>query len=511
MVGSNGVGTPQGPPLVPDSVPAAPTVRVRFAPSPTGALHIGGARTALFNWLFARHHGGTFILRVEDTDQGRLQAGSVEGILEGLRWLGLTWDEGPDIGGPAGPYYQSQRLPLYRERLDQLVAAGLAYQCYCTPEELAARREEARAAGRPPRYDGRCRELSAAEGEGLAAEGRQPVLRLAVDAAGETVVDDLIRGPVVFHHSDLDDFIIAKADGFPTYNFACAADDAAQGITHCLRAEEHLSNTPKQLLVYQALGTTPPRFAHVPMILAPDRSKLSKRHGATSVQEFRDQGFLAAAMVNYLTLLGWSAGGSGDEKLPLDMVVSRFTLERVGKNAAIYDVQKLRWLNGVYLRELAPAELVQAALPFLQRRGLLPECPSPEQLALLERAVPLLRERADTLDDLAAGGEWFFRPPAEYDAKGVAKHFADREGAGSRLGLLAQSLGAVEAPWRENDLEEAYTALATQLGVSRGALIHPTRLAVTGRTIGPGLFELMAALGRAEVLARMEAAREFLA
>ncbi len=494
---------------MPSSVPPS-SVRVRFAPSPTGALHIGGARTALFNWLFARHHGGTFVLRVEDTDQTRLQEGSVEGILDGLRWLGLTWDEGPDIGGDAGPYYQSERLEIYRDRLNQLAAADLAYPCYCTPDELAVRREEARAAGRAPRYDGRCRDLSPAERERRAAGGRRPVLRLRVPGDGETLVDDHIRGRVVFAHADLDDFIIAKADGFPTYNFACAVDDASMGITHCIRAEEHLSNTPKQLLVYRALGATPPRFAHVPMILAPDRSKLSKRHGATSVQEFRAEGFLPAGLVNYLTLLGWSPEG-GEEMLPVARMVEQFTLERVGKNAAVYDVKKLRWLNGRYLREMTAAELVRAALPFLARRGFLPGAPSPAQLALLERAVPLLRERADTLDELAQGAAWFFQRPESYDPKGAAKHFADRAEARARLGLLAQSLEAVAAPWIHADLEAAYTALSTEQGVSRGALIHPTRLAVTGLTVGPGLFELMEALGSDEVLARLEAARRWLA
>jgi glutamyl-tRNA synthetase len=327
-------------------------IRVRFAPSPTGSLHIGGARTALFNWLFARHHGGSLILRIDDTDLARSTEESTRGILSALRWLGLDWDEGPDAGGSYGPYFQSQRLELYTKIAQELVDQGRAYYCYCTPEELAERRKQAMAEGKAPRYDGRCRELTSQERIQKENEGHRPAIRLRIPDAGETVVQDFFRGDVVFANDVLDDFIIIKSNGMPTYNFACVVDDAKMQISHILRAEEHLSNTPRQILIYQALGYPLPIFAHVPMILAPDRSKLSKRHGATSVEEFRDMGYLPEALINYLALLGWSPEGE-EEILSLPELVRQFTLERVGKTAAVYDVKKLTWMNGHYLNERA--------------------------------------------------------------------------------------------------------------------------------------------------------------
>ncbi|NLZ52622.1 MAG: glutamate--tRNA ligase, partial [Thermoanaerobacteraceae bacterium] len=325
-------------------------VRVRFAPSPTGSLHIGGARTALFNLLYARHNNGTFVLRIEDTDTERSTEESAAQIILSLKWLGLDWDEGPEKGGDFGPYFQSQRLELYKKEVERLLAEGKAYRCYCTPEELAQRREAALKAGRPPKYDGCCRNLTPEQIEKFEAEGRKYTIRLKMPQEGHTEVDDLIRGRVVFENSVLDDFIIVKSNGIPTYNFACVIDDNAMKITHIIRAEEHLSNTPKQIQVYLGLGYDIPKFAHVPMILAPDRSKLSKRHGATSVEEFKDQGYLAESIINYLTLLGWSPEGT-EEIFEMDKAVKEFTLERVNKTAAIYDVKKLTWINGHYMRE----------------------------------------------------------------------------------------------------------------------------------------------------------------
>ncbi|MDI3299684.1 MAG: glutamate--tRNA ligase, partial [Bacillota bacterium] len=326
-------------------------VRVRFAPSPTGYLHLGGARTALFNWLFARHHGGSFILRIEDTDRQRSSEASVRAITEGLRWLGLDWDEGPEAGGAFGPYFQSQRQQGYRQAAASLLERGLAYPCYCTAEELELRRKQALAEGRAPRYDRRCLRLSAAERERLEREGRRPALRLLAPDEGVTVVHDLVRGDVEFENAAvMDDFVIMKSDGFPTYNFAAVVDDAAMRVTHVLRAEEHLSNTPKQLAVYRALGLEPPAFGHLPMILAPDRSKLSKRHGAIAVEEFRERGYLPEAMVNYLALLGWSPGDE-EEFFTREELVARFDLDRVGRQPAVYDVEKLTWMNAHYLRE----------------------------------------------------------------------------------------------------------------------------------------------------------------
>ncbi|NLZ53812.1 MAG: glutamate--tRNA ligase, partial [Thermoanaerobacteraceae bacterium] len=303
-------------------------VRVRFAPSPTGSLHIGGARTALFNLLYARHNNGTFVLRIEDTDTERSTEESTSQIIRSLKWLGLDWDEGTEKGGDFGPYFQSERLELYKKEVERLLAEGKAYRCYCTPEELAQRREAALKAGKPPKYDGSCRNLTPEQIEKFEAEGRKYTIRLKMPQEGHTEVDDLIRGRVVFENSVLDDFIIVKSNGIPTYNFACVIDDNAMKITHVIRAEEHLSNTPKQIQAYIALGYDIPKFAHVPMILAPDRSKLSKRHGATSVEEFRDQGYLAKSIINYLTLLGWSPEGT-EEIFEMDKAVKEFTLERV--------------------------------------------------------------------------------------------------------------------------------------------------------------------------------------
>ncbi|HHV56706.1 MAG TPA: glutamate--tRNA ligase [Firmicutes bacterium] len=482
-------------------------VRVRFAPSPTGKLHIGGARTALFNWLLARHTGGTFVLRIEDTDLERSTRASVDQIIASLKWLGLDWDEGPEIGGEYGPYYQSQRLHLYEDKAQELIEKGLAYLCYCTPEELAAKREEARRTGRPPRYDGRCRNLSEEECARLAAEGRQPVIRFKVPETGETVVDDLIRGRVAFQNSILDDFVLVKSNGMPTYNFACVVDDHAMGLTHIIRAEEHLSNTPRQVLLYQALGYELPKFAHVPMILAPDRSKLSKRHGATSVEEFREQGYLKEGIINYLALLGWSPEGT-DEIMPLERIVEEFSLERISKNAAIYDIKKMTWINGHYLRELPLERVVEEALPFLKKEGLIGAEPTEEELELATASIALTRDRAKTLVELTDGVSYFFKDDWAYDEKGVRKHFAP-VGTAERLRQARERLAGVE-PFSAEAVETAYRTLAAELGVKAAQLIHPTRLAVSGRTIGPGLFELMALLGREKCLARLDRAVAFI-
>lgn len=475
-------------------------VRARFAPSPTGSLHIGGARTALFNYLFARRYGGRFILRIEDTDQTRSRAELIQGFLSGFRWLGLEWDEGPGVGGAYGPYLQSERGPLYREAVDRLLASGRAYRCYCRPEELAERREEARRAGRAPRYDGRCARLTPAQEEALGQEGRPAVVRFRAPV-GETVVEDLIRGRVVFdNQAVMDDFVIAKSDGFPTYNLAAVVDDNAMRISHVIRAEEHLSNTPKQMALYEALGLPAPRFAHVPMILAPDRSKLSKRHGATGLDEFMDDGFLPEAVVNYLLLLGWSPP-DGRELITLDEAVANFSLERVQKSAAVYDKTKMTWLNGTYLRNMEPAELIRRATPFLQRAALIGENLSPAEEEYLGQIILLVRDRVSTLVEVAEAAVYFYREPEHYDEKGVRKHLTGPQ-AEEILSRLCGDLEALPS-WDLGTLEESFTQLATEMGIPRGQLIHPTRLAVTGRTMGPGLFEIVQLLGREKVLGRL--------
>ncbi len=477
-------------------------VRVRFAPSPTGSLHVGGARTALFNWLFARHHGGSFVLRIEDTDRERSTEASALSIMSVLAWLGLDWDEGPDKGGPYGPYRQSERLDLYRLDADRLLAAGHAYRCYCTPEELTARREEAMRRGLPPRYDGRCRHLTDADRARLEAQGRRPVLRIKAPGPGETVVDDIIRGAVTFDNEKmLDDFVIMKSDGWPTYNFACAVDDHLMAISHVLRAEEHLSNTPRQIHLCNLLGFETPRFAHLPMILAPDRSKLSKRHGAVAVEEFRAAGYLPEAIVNYLCLLGWSPGDER-EILSLDEAARLFTLDRVNKTAAVYDVEKLTWLNGNYLRAADLDALVDLVEPRLREAGLIPAAMAVDR-AWLRSLLAKSRDRARTLSEFPDLLRYFFEEPAEYDEKGVRKYFVAE--AAERLGR-ARALLAGLRDWSVEGVEAAYRALAEEMGLTAGALIHPTRLALTGRTVGPGLFDIIFLLGRERSLARLDRA-----
>jgi glutamyl-tRNA synthetase (EC 6.1.1.17) len=343
-------------------------IRVRFAPSPTGSLHIGSVRTALFNWLFARKYNGVFILRLEDTDLERNLKEAETDIMSSLRWLGLNWDEGPDAGGLFGPYRQSERSDLYRNEAHRLLENGAAYQCYCTSEELALQREEARQKGLAPRYDGQCRHLDDKARREREARGIRPTLRIKVPLAGATVVHDLIRGDVEFENKTLDDFIIMKSNGLPTYNFACVVDDSLMRITHVIRAEEHLSNTPKQIFLYRALGYQPPVFAHAPMILAPDRSKLSKRHGATSVEEFRSDGFFPEALVNYLVLLGWSPGDER-EIMTVEEITSAFSLEAISRHAAIYDTRKLTWLNARYLNAFELERVVKDVLPFFHSHG----------------------------------------------------------------------------------------------------------------------------------------------
>lgn len=482
-------------------------VRVRFAPSPTGYLHIGGVRTALFNWLFARHHGGAFILRLEDTDRGRSTEEAARAIVSAMGWLGLDWDEGPGKGGEHGPYSQSERLPLYREAAERLARSGRAYPCYCTTEELAERREAMRHQGLPPRYDGRCRHLDAAERARRAAGGQPMVLRLTAPQQGQTVVDDLVRGQVTFENDKvMDDFVILKSDGWPTYNFAVVVDDAGMGITHVIRAEEHLSNTPKQLAVYEALELAPPRFAHVPMILAPDRSKLSKRHGAVSVEEFRDDGYLPEAVINYLCLLGWSPGDDR-EVLPLEEVVRLFSLERVNKTAAIYDVEKLTWMNGQYLRAADLDKLAELLIPRLRAAGLLGPQVTGAERAYVKAILAAGRDRVRTIGEMPDAFSYFFTEPDGYDEKGVRKYF--QEGAAERLAAARQALAGAE-PFTAESLEAAYRDLADGMGISAGQLIHPTRLALTGRTIGPGLFEVIHLLGRERALTRLDRAIEHL-
>ena len=481
-------------------------VRVRFAPSPTGYLHIGGARTALFNWLFAHKMGGKLILRIEDTDIERLKEDSVSQILTSLKWLGITWDEGPEVGGDYGPYYQSQRFDIYKKYVDQLVAEGKAYYCFCTPEDLEAAREKQRAAKQPFRYARTCRDLSKEEVEARIASGAKYSVRLKIPAEGSITVHDLIHGDVTFNMDQFDDFVIMKSNGIPTYNFAVCIDDHLMGMTHVLRAEEHLSNTPKQLLVYEAFGWEPPKFGHMSMILAPDRSKLSKRHGATSVEEFRSQGYLAEAIVNYLTLLGW---GPGDERelFTLEETVKLFQLEQMSKKAAIYDTKKLTWMNGQYLSELPLEKILPEVKPFFIKDGFVDEAWFDTHAEYFAKMVDVVRVRVKTLQEVADASSYFFQDVTSYDEKGVAKHFKPES-----VALLEQCITAIEADdvYDLASTEAAYNKIAADNNLALGKVIHPTRLALTGRTVSPGMFDVMVLLGKERTLERLHKAVEYI-
>ncbi len=478
-------------------------VRVRFAPSPTGALHVGGVRTALFNWLFARRHAGVFVLRIEDTDEARSTEESRRAILAGFRWVGLEWDEGPDVGGPYGPYVQSERMAVYERHFQRLLEADVVYACYCTAEELKARRAEMERKGVPPRYDGRCRSLTAQQRAAREAEGRTSCLRLRIPTEGTVEFEDLVHGPKSFENRLLEDFVVRKSSGFPTYNFACVVDDAEMHITHVIRAEQHLSNTPRQLHVIEALGLQRPLYAHVSHVLAPDRSKLSKRHGATDVNEFRQLGYLPEAVLNYLALLGWSTGDE-TEIMPRDELIRRFDLDRVSKSGAIFDPQKLDYVNSEYIKAMPPAELCQRAIPVLQEAGLLAADVSDEQRAYVERVVDLMRERLRTLNDLVDLGAYFFTDVAHPDEKARRK-WLDQEWVPDVLAETADRLAELDE-WSVDAIEQAVREVAAGEGLSGAKVIHPTRAAVTGMTFGPGLFELLQVLGPQRVLPRLRRA-----
>lgn len=481
-------------------------VRVRFAPSPTGYLHIGGARTALFNWLFARKMGGKLILRIEDTDTERLKEDSVSQILTSLKWLGLNWDEGPEAGGECGPYYQSERRDLYSKYAQQLLDEGKAYYCFCTPADLEAEREKQRAAKQPFRYARTCRELDPEVAKARAAAGEPYSVRIKIPTEGSITVHDLIHGDVTFNMDQFDDFVIVKSNGMPTYNFAVVVDDHLMGMTHVLRAEEHLSNTPKQLLIYEALGFEPPKFGHMPMILAPDRSKLSKRHGATSVEEFRAQGYLPEAIINYLTLLGW---GPGDEReiFTLEETVKLFELEQMSKKAAVYDTKKLTWMNGQYLSELPLEKILPEAETFFIKDGLVTKEWLAENKEYFAKLVDTVRVRVKTLQEVADASAYFFKDVEAYDEKGVAKHFKPEAAE-----LLEKCIAALEADevFDLTSTEAIYNKIAADNGLALGKVIHPTRLALTGRTVSPGMFDVMVLLGKEKTLARMRKAVEYI-
>lgn len=475
-------------------------VRVRFAPSPTGYLHVGGARTALFNWLFARHNGGTFVLRIEDTDLARSTDESTQAILDGLSWLGIDWDEGPGVGGPHEPYFQTKRLQTYRDYADRLIAAGRAYKCYCSPEELDARREQALREGRPPMYDGRCRMLTDEDRRRLEEdEGRTPVVRFHAFSEGTLEFRDLIHGKVRFENKVVDDFVIIKSDGVPTYNFAAVIDDALMEITHVIRGEDHLSNTPKQIQLYRALNLPTPQFAHIPMILGSDRTRLSKRHGATSVMQYKEDGFLPEAMLNYLALLGWSYNAT-DNLFSKEQLIEYFTLDKVSKNPAVFDRKKLEWMNGVYLRQIDPKRLAVLAVPYLTQAGLIPPEPGEETLALVEKVVSALQTRIRELSEVSDAAGYFFTDSFRFEE--LAREMLKRQDLPKLLDALANRLEGLN-DFSPEAIELVFQEVLAETGLKPGELIHPVRAAVTGRKVSPGIYEVLSLLGRTRTCQRL--------
>jgi glutamyl-tRNA synthetase len=461
-------------------------VRVRFAPSPTGHLHIGGARTALFNWLFARHEGGTFILRIEDTDTSRSTDEYIEAIIDGMKWLNLGWDE--------GPYRQTSRFDVYRNYIERLVKEGKAYRCYCSPEELEQRRQEALAQGRTPKYDGRCRDLKEP------VTGRQPVVRFRMPQEGQTAVNDMIKGSVVFENSQLDDLIIMRSDSAPTYNFVVVVDDVDMKITHVIRGDDHLNNTPKQLHIYKALGYEIPQFAHLPMILGADKARLSKRHGATSVMAYKDMGYLPDALVNYLVRLGWSYGDQ--EVFTREELTKHFSFQNVGTSSAVFNPEKLLWLNSQYIMNTDPVRLAELVIPFLEREKIIHEGQALD-IQWLSKAVMTLRERAKTLVELAASLRYYIAEDVEYNEKAKAKFLNDKS-----LLLLTELRERLLplAEFSASELEKVFKEIVEKHGVKLGNLAQPVRVAITGGTESPGIFDVLEIVGKEKTLKRLEKA-----
>ena len=481
-------------------------VRTRYAPSPTGYLHVGGAWMAFFNWLFARHAGGKFVIRIEDTDRSRSTQAYEESIIEDLRWLGIDWDEGPDVGGPYGPYRQTERTAFYHEGAAALVARGAAYPCYCTREELEADRQRAAAEHRPYRYSGRCRNLTPEERRRREAQGGVPTLRFRVpEGHAPIVVVDMVLGRVEFDAADLDDFIIQRSDGTPLYNFANVLDDHAMRITDIVRGSEHLSNTPRQFLIYEAFGWEAPRVAHLPVLLGVDRKKLSKRHGDTAVRDYAAQGYLPEALVNFFALMGWYPE-DGRELFTVPELIARFRIEEMGKSGAVFDVQKLSWMNGVYMQrayQQDPNRVVELVIAALRKEGLLDGELSPEQRAYVFRVVAIMGERLRLPQDVVTYGDFFFRDVALDQA--AASRYQDKPEEVRLLRRVHEALGALDT-WNVPEIEAAVRGAAARLGVEAKVIIHLLRMALTGKTVGPGLFELIDVLGQPRVLERLERA-----
>ncbi len=462
-------------------------VRVRFAPSPTGFLHIGGARTALFNWLYARHFNGAFILRIEDTDRSRSTDEYIEEITKGMKWLGLDWDE--------GPFRQTGRFDLYKSYVDKLLKEDRAYYCYCSPAELEARRKEAAARGGALAYDGRCRDLSSPVG------GPPPAVRFKMPRKGRTIVNDLIKGEVVFENERLDDLIILRSDGTPTYNLTVVVDDVDMKITHVIRGDDHLNNTPKQIQIYNAFGYELPEFAHLPMILGPDKARLSKRHGATSVMAYYEMGYLPDALINYLVRLGWSYGDQ--EIFSRKELIKYFTFENVGKAAAVFNPEKLLWLNSQYIINSSSENLAELVLPFLEKESIISAGQPQIDMAWLSKAIDTLKERAKTLIELAASLRYYIAEAVEYDEKARTKFLNEK----NLPYLVDLKDGLASIPdFSVSGLEKLFTSIIERHGIKLGSLAQPVRVALTGGTQSPGIFEVINIIGREKTLRRLEKA-----
>ena len=459
-------------------------VKVRFAPSPTGFLHIGGVRTALFNWLYAKNHGGKFVLRIEDTDLSRSTEESIEEILESMRWLGLDWDE--------GPFRQTERQGIYSQKVGQLLSAGKAYHCYCTPEELDRKRSEAQKAGNKPKYDGTCRERPDSP------EGAPSVIRFKAPIEGTVVVEDLLRGKVVFDIAELDDVIIQRTDGTPTYNFVVVVDDSEMGITHVIRGDDHLSNTPRQCLLYDALDFKRPQFSHISMILGQDKSRLSKRHGATSALAYRDMGYLPDAMINYLARLGWSHGDQ--EIFSREELIKYFSFDSVNTSAAIFDADKLSWVNEQYIQSTPPEELAQHLEPHLVKTAILSgdHGLSPQEIA---KVIPCLNQRAKTLVEMAEKSAFFFKKEVEFDEKARNKFLT--EDARPLLEKVIAGFSTLDDFSAEN-IETLFKKIVEEEGMKLGKLAQPVRVALTGTTVSPGIYDVILLLGKEETLKRLQ-------
>jgi nondiscriminating glutamyl-tRNA synthetase len=480
-------------------------VRVRFAPSPTGQLHVGNARTALFNWLLARGHDATFVLRIEDTDIERSTKASEVGILEDLRWLGLEWDEGPDAGGPVGPYRQSERLHLYTSYANELLAAGHAYYCFCTPQKLDEDRRRDLAEGRPPRYHGTCRTIGSEEARRRIEGGERAVVRFRIPEHVDVTFQDLVRGDVTFNTDVIGDPVLVRSDGRPAYNFAVVIDDALMEITHVIRGEDHISNTPRQVLIYRALGFTPPKFAHLALVLGPDHTPLSKRHGATSVSEFRARGYLPEALTNCLALIGWSprtdagSAGTSEELLPLEELARRFALEDVGHSAGVFDPEKLAWMNRHYMKAAAAGRLAAESARFFIARGFV-QRPTDAALAYIESLLPMAVGSVDRLEEIPDRLAFLFAYDAEASlSRDPVAAVLHEPGAREVIAALAD---AINGPMLDRDAFRAMAARVKERTGQKGrALFHPIRAALTGDTAGPELDLAVPAIERGALLA----------